>query len=97
MEKSSLSTDGKKRIEAELTVCEGKGEALILLLLYYSAGMQNAEETQTAEESQTAEEIQQQMWWEIGCPFHFIIMIFTSKTVKLVNIIQTALDEKNLS
>jgi len=46
LDKPSISVDEKKQIEAGLNGCNVRSEALILLLLHYSTGMQNAEEAE---------------------------------------------------
>jgi len=44
LDRSTTTAEEKKQTESLLKECNGRTEALILLLLYYSAGMQNAEE-----------------------------------------------------
>ena len=40
------SGDEKQKLEKEVELCEARRQALVLLLLHYSSGLQNVEETE---------------------------------------------------
>ena len=43
---STISVDERKQVQARLNGCNSRSEALILLLLHYSTGMQSVEEAE---------------------------------------------------
>ena len=45
-----LSSDERKEMEKEAVSCESRRQALVLLLLHYSAGLRSAEEAEEARE-----------------------------------------------
>ena len=47
----TLFAEEKQKLEKEVEACENRRQALVLLLLYYSSGLQNAEESEQAVES----------------------------------------------
>lgn len=45
------SVDDRRKLEKELESCESRRQALVLLLLHYSSGLQSVEDVETSPES----------------------------------------------